>query len=161
MKKNQLTQEQYDNLIRDIQWLEKEAIPANSDAIQRAREQGDLSENAEYHEAKDAHAKLHHELDTKKAQVANAEIIKESQDTSVVRIGHWVTFLREHNNIQETKRLKLIGQWDQKPSTISSDSLLGSSLIGKQVGDNFTISPPAGVVSITITLIETEQAQHG
>ncbi|WP_460291208.1 GreA/GreB family elongation factor, partial [Bacillus cereus] len=59
MKKNLLTRELYNELTSQKEWLEKEAIPTNSEAIQKAREQGDLSENAEYHEAKDLHAKLH------------------------------------------------------------------------------------------------------
>ncbi|WP_336770225.1 GreA/GreB family elongation factor [Bacillus bombysepticus] len=160
MKKNLLTRELYNELISQKEWLEKEAIPTNSEAIQKAREQGDLSENAEYHEAKDLHAKLHHELETINNTLEHAEIIEEITDTRNVQIGHWITFTTIHNEITMDKTLQLIGQWDNKFTSISSDSLLGSALLGKEVGETFTINPPAGPITITIQSIEIENAQR-
>ena len=78
MKKHPLTQEQYDNLITELEDLEKVQIPQNSEAIKSAKEQGDLSENAEYDAAKDAQAKIMARLSELKNILDNCFIIQKN-----------------------------------------------------------------------------------
>lgn len=152
--KIQLTKEFYDEKVQKIERLEKIDIPANSKAIADAREKGDLSENAEYQEAKELQAKLHHELLILKHQIENAEIIEEDQDTSFVKIGHTITLNIKNGKQKIEKKLKLVGEWDRKVTSTSSESLLGSNLIGKHVGDKFEIKPEIGILEVTVLAIE-------
>lgn len=151
-KKQPLTQEQYDETIKEIFELENELIPRNSEAIKAAKEQGDLSENAEYDDAKDEQAKLHQRLLELKNKRENSFIIQKSDNNEFVEVGHVVTV--ERANDKKVLTLTLLGQWDRTKDTTSIDSPLGLNLLGKKIGDTFLIEAPIGELTYKVLAIE-------
>jgi transcription elongation factor GreA len=151
-KKQPLTKEQYDRIVLEIDEIENTLIPENSVAIKIAKEQGDLSENAEYDDAKEKQAMLHQRLMTLKNKKENAVILKKSDNTDFVEIGHSVTV--ERTNDKEVLKLTLLGQWDGTKHSTSIDSPLGSGMLGKARNDSFTIEAPIGEISYKILNIE-------
>lgn len=151
-KKHPLTQEQFDNVVKELYELENILIPNNSKSIKIAKEQGDLSENAEYDDAKEQQAKLHQRLLLLKDRKQNAEIIKKSDHTEFVEVGHKVVLKRLTDNQQ--LEVTLIGQWDGTGTSTSIDSPLGIALIGKTKGEEFLVDAPIGGISYKVLSIQ-------
>lgn len=151
-KKQPLTQTQYDEIIEEIHDLEQNLIPANSKAIKAAKEQGDLSENAEYDDAKDQQAKLHQRLLELKNKKENAYIIQKSENNDQVEVGHVVTVERKVD--KQTLTVTLLGQWDGTKESTSIEAPLGEGMLGKKLGDSFIIDAPIGELEYKIMKIE-------
>ena len=107
--------------------LERDKIVAR---VVDARSQGDLSENAEYDNARDEQEKNQAAIDEIESILANAEIISEGVDTSSVTLGSTVTL--DNGNVY-----KIVGSIEADPldGKISDESPLGEALIGKKVGE--------------------------
>ena len=150
--KHPLTQEQYDKILVELEELQNILIPANSEALKVATEQGDLSENAEYDDAKEQQAKLHHRLNELKNKKMNAVIIKKSENTDFVEVGHKVTVERHIDG--SILSLTLLGQWDGTSESTSIESPLGNGLLGKKKNDTFVIDAPAGELTYKVLSIE-------
>lgn len=151
-KKIPLTQEQYDKLVARQKELEEVAIPNNTLDIQKAREHGDLSENAEYDDAKEAQAKLYNELAQVTNRLENATIIQKELNNDFVTIGH--TIKLQNTKTHEQKTLKLLGQWNQEGSTTSIDSPLGQAIYEKKKGEIVVVDAPSGEFTYKIMEIE-------
>lgn len=152
IKKQPLTQTQYDEIVHEIHELEQVLIPANSKAIKAAKEQGDLSENAEYDDAKDQQAKLHQRLLELKNKKENSYIIQKSENNEFVEVGHIVTVERKMDGKELT--VTLLGQWDGTKETTSIEAPLGNGMMGKKTGDTFLIDAPIGELEFKILKIE-------
>lgn len=148
MKKHPLTQEQYDNMLEELNELVTKLIPENSDAIKAAKEQGDLSENAEYDAAKELQAKLHARLSEINTIKDNCFIIQKNENLDIVDIGHTVKV--ERLNDKTVLDLQILGQWDLKSTTTSISSPLGKALLGKRVNEQFSIEAPIGELSFKV-----------
>lgn len=151
-KKQPLTKEQYEEIVSEIYELENVLIPENSKAIKSAKEQGDLSENAEYDDAKDEQAKLHQKLLELKNKKENSYIIKKSETNDFIEVGHIVTVERLFDNKKMV--LTLLGQWDGTSETTSISAPLGENMLGKKENDTFTIDAPIGELEYKILKIE-------
>lgn len=151
-KKQPLTQAQFDEIVQEIHELEHDLIPKNSKAIKAAKEQGDLSENAEYDDAKDQQAKLHQRLLELKNKKENAYIIQKSDNNEFVEVGHVVTVKRKTD--KETLTVTLLGQWDGTKNSTSIEAPLGSGMLGKKIGERFSIDAPIGELEYTVLKIE-------
>lgn len=151
-KKQPLTQAQFDEIVQEIYELEHILIPENSKAIKAAKEQGDLSENAEYDDAKDQQAKLHQRLLELKNKKENAYIIQKSENNEFVEVGHVVTVERKVDNTVLT--VTLLGQWDGTKESTSIEAPLGGGMLGKKLGDSFVIDAPIGELEYKILKIE-------
>lgn len=136
MNNIRLTQNQFDELNERKTFLEEVAIPKNSQEIERAKDFGDLSENAEYHSAKDYQAILIQELNEIKVKLNKSTIIKGNQTFDKVDIGHTVTvnFINEDSKIT----FDLIGEDGDGINEIDINSKLGKSVLGKSVGEKFS-----------------------
>lgn len=112
-----------------------------ADAIHTAKEQGDLSENAEYVTAKEEQRKIEHEIAEIEQTLKNAKVIAKAP-TDHVSIGNVVTLTC---NGQE-RVYRIVGSNEANPleGKISNESPIGHSLLGKQKGDKIIISTPAG-----------------
>lgn len=122
-----------------------------ADAIHTAKEQGDLSENAEYATAKDEQRRIEQEITEIEQTLKNAKVIARVK-TDHVNVGNTVTL---YCNGQE-KIYHIVGSNEANPleGKISNESPIGRSLLGRAKGDSVTISTPAGnkdchVVSIS------------
>lgn len=137
-----LTQESYDKLIAEKKSIKDEKIPEIAKKIDEAKQQGDLSENAEYHQAKDDMAWAQGRLEEIEMILDNAEIIDKNNDSKTIQLGSLVKV--ECNGKQ--KEYLLVGQQEADPlnGKISNDSPLGRALIGSQAKKEVKIKTPSG-----------------
>ena len=119
-------------------------------AIERARELGDLSENGDYHAAKDQQGHMEARIRALEAILHNAEIVDDAVE-GVVSPGSIVTILYEGDD-EEMAETYLIGHIEEKGQydVISPTSPLGAALIGKTVGDEVEYDAPGGVLKVVI-----------
>lgn len=157
MKKIPLTPDGYQKLREELERLLKVDRPQNIKAIAEARAHGDLSENAEYHAAKERQSFIEGRIQEVKTKLALAHVIdpsKISQDKAA--FGAKVKVLDV--NTDEEKIFTLVGpeEADIKNQKISIHSPVGKSLIGKSVGDTVTIIAPAKTMEYEILEIRFE-----
>src|SRR6266550_4858972 len=119
--------------------------------IHDAKEHGDLSENAEYEDAKNEQAFVEGRIQTLEALIKNATIIDENHSTDHVQIGSTVSV--ESPDGKET--FTIVGSTEAKPTEgrISNESPVGRALLGKKKGENVTVQVPAGDIAYKIVSI--------
>ncbi len=157
MKRVPLTPNGYQKLQEELNRLLKVDRPNNIKAIAEARAHGDLSENAEYHAAKERQSFIEGKIQELKTKIALAEVIDPSKiNQSKVAFGAKVKVL----DITTDKELDfiLVGpeEADVRNGKISISSPVGKSLIGKEVGDTATIKAPARTMEYEILEINFE-----
>ncbi len=122
--------------------------------LRSAIQMGDLSENADYHKAKEDQAFLEGRIRELEYLLKNAIIVVESNaQRDTVEVGVRVT-IQEENEPPETYHLVGAKEADPKNGRISNESPIGRALIGHQVGDTVTASTPAGPINFKILGIE-------
>src|ERR687896_131513 len=141
-KKTPLTQNAYDRLQAELTWLEGEAREKVISDIATARAHGDLSENAEYHAAKDQQGLQEARARQIRQLLESAEIIR-ADDDGVVKPGTLVT-IRFDGSEQETYFLGLREERRGDHDVLTPDSPLGKVLVGRSAGDIVTTKVPAG-----------------
>jgi transcription elongation factor GreA len=135
--------EGYEKLTADLQALRQER-PRIVDAIEEARAHGDLSENAEYHAAKERQGQVEAQIAEIEDRVTRAQIIDPaSLSGDKIVFGATVTILDEDDKPQ---RYQIVGQTeaDARQGRISYDSPLGRALIGRLVGEEVEVTVPSG-----------------
>tara|TARA_B100001059_G_C17678459_1_gene498328 strand:- start:127 stop:624 length:498 start_codon:yes stop_codon:yes gene_type:complete len=131
--------------------LEQVERPRVSQEIADARDKGDLSENAEYHAAKEEQSLLETKIAKLKNVVAHARIIDESQiDASKALIQSLVKIKNVANDMEFTYRLVADSESDIRGGKLSVNSPIGKGLLGKEVGDIAEIQVPAGIMKFEI-----------
>lgn len=148
-----LTPEGKKKLEEELHYLMTERREEVAEAIKQAKEEGDLSENSAYDEAKNAQAFLEGRIQTLEAQLRAAVIIEESANKNVVALGRTVTILEEGEDEPETYKIVGSAEADALNGHISNESPLGSALIGKKVGAKVTVKAPAGNITFKIKKI--------
>ena len=119
--------------------------------IKEAREQGDLSENAEYDAAKDAQGLLEAKIAQLQDIISNCRIIDESQiDTSKVQILNKVTIKNIKTKATMTYTLVSESEADFKAGKLSITTPIAKALIGKKLGDKVEVQVPAGLMEFEI-----------
>lgn len=118
-------------------------------AIKTAREQGDLSENAEYHAAKDDQERTELRISELEHILANVELIKKPKGDSKVQLGSTVKLKGEGTR---TKEFQVVGTVEADPleGKISDESPIGMALLGKKEGDEVEIVTPAETATYKI-----------
>lgn len=131
----------------------KNKLPKVIERVAKARELGDLSENAEYHAAREDHSWLQSRIEQIEALLARAEVIESDDDDGQVSLGNQVVLVNHDNNQVE---YHIVGQWEADPQEqkISHESPIGQALIGKKVGDQVEVKAPAGTITYTIKKIK-------
>ncbi len=122
-----------------------------SQQIKEARAFGDLSENAEYDEAKNEQARVETEIAKLEKVLRDAVVISENEiDLSIVGIGTTVRILDKE--FKEEQEFHIVGsvEADADKANISNESPVGSALIGHKVGDTVKVQAPAGEFKIKI-----------
>ncbi len=143
VEKMPMLQEGYEKLTADLRRL-KEERPQIVDAIEEARAHGDLSENAEYHAAKERQGQIEASIADIEDKLSRAQIIDPTElSGDKVIFGATVTLLDED---EKEVRYQIVGQTeaDAKTGRISYNSPLGRALIGRKVDDEVEVSVPAG-----------------
>ncbi len=146
-----LSQEGFDRLNAELDDLKTRGRQEASKAIAEAREKGDLSENAEYHAAKDEQGHLERKINEREKALANARVLDPSQlDLSTATVLTKVTIKNLKNNKELTYQLVAESEADLKARKISVSSPIGEGLLGKKVGEHAEIKTPGGVMQFEV-----------
>ena len=154
-KKIYLTAEGLEELRKEHQELAKVKRPHVVERLTEARNQGDLSENAEYVAAREELAFIDGRIDELEELLKGVSIIKESDGEGAadsVRLGSEVTV-----SIEGKKEVyRVVGEWEADPveKKISHESPLGKALIGKKIGETVEVAAPAGKIMYTIVSVQ-------
>ena len=150
-KKNLLTYEGLQKLENELQDLKVVRRKEVAQKIKEAREQGDLSENAEYDAAKDEQRDIEARIEELEAILKNAEVVVEDEvDLNKINVGcavkvYDITF-------DEEMEFKIVGSTEANSleGKISNESPVGQALMGKQIGDVVTVETQAGVMEYKV-----------
>ena len=144
-----LTQAAYERLKEELAYLEGEGRQKVIDAIAVARAHGDLSENAEYHAAREQQGMQEARLRQVRHMLEHAQII-ESEDDGVVAPGKLVTIRHAGDDETETYLLGLREEKDQEHDVLTPESPLGRALVGHSAGETVKAEVPAGRLTVEI-----------
>ena len=150
-----MTAEGYKALDEELKRLKSVERPAVIAAIAEARSHGDLSENAEYHAAKDRQGWIEGRIAEIEDRLARAQVIDVTKlSGGQVKFGATVTVVDE--DTEEEGRYQIVGEHeaDVKAGRISLSSPLSRAMIGKEVGDVVEVNTPGGVKAYEILKIE-------
>lgn len=148
---NYMSQEGYDKIQAELDQLKSVGRLDAAKAIAEAREKGDLSENAEYHAAKDAQGMLELKINELEKKLMNVRIIDENDiDTSTVVMLTKVRIKNHKVNKEMTFKIVSEAEADIKANKISVNSPIGQGLIGKKVGEKAVIATPGGEMILEI-----------
>jgi transcription elongation factor GreA len=123
--------------------------------IKEAREQGDLSENAEYDAAKDEQRDIETRIDELEKLLKNAEVVVEEEvDLKKINIG--CTVLVYDKEFDEEVEFSIVGSTEANSlaGKISNESLVGQALLGKKIGNKVKVETPAGIMEYKVLKIE-------
>ncbi len=146
-----ITREGLEKIKVELKHLESVERPQNIKAIEEARAHGDLSENAEYHAAKERQSFIGGKIIELQVAIGRAEVLDiESDPAERVVFGRTV-LLYDHQTDKETTN-QLLGPYESDPEKgkISVTSPLGAALIGKEVGDEVSVKTPGGIQEFEI-----------
>jgi transcription elongation factor GreA len=150
-----MTGEGYNVLDEELRRLKTQERPSVIAAIGEARQHGDLSENAEYHAAKDRQGWIEGRIAEIEDKIARAQIIDVSKlSGKQVKFGATISVVDE--DTEEEARYQIVGEHeaDVKSGKISLTSPLSRAVIGKEVGDVVEVNTPGGVKAYEILKVE-------
>ncbi len=155
MKKNILTYaglKQYEDELEDLKVVKRKEV---AQKIKEAREQGDLSENAEYDAAKDEQRDIEARIEELEKLLKNAEVVDEDEvDTDKISIGCMVTIL--DLEFEDELEYKIVGSTEANSlkGKISNESPVGKALMGHKVGDIVSVDTQVGAIQYKVLKIE-------
>ena len=159
MIKEPMTAEGYRRVEAELKRLKSEESPAVIKAIEEARAHGDLSENAEYHAAKERQAFIEGRVAELEDKVSRAEVIDLSTlSGTTVMFGATVSVADEDTDEESTYQIVGTEEADIKQGRLSIASPLARALIGKSVGDSAEVATPKGPRSYEILSLSYSQA---
>ena len=154
MEKIPMTRAGFDQLDEELRELKGIERPAVIRAIAEAREHGDLSENAEYHAAREKQSFVEGRIKELEMVLSRAEVIDPSRLSGSVKFGARVTLVDE--DTEEEKTFQLVGEQeaDLERGLLNVRSPLARALIGKDEGDTVEVVTPGGEKSYEIIAIK-------
>jgi transcription elongation factor GreA len=155
MDKVQLTQEGLAELSAELQQLKDEKLPRVIERVAAAREQGDLSENADYHAAKEEQSFTETRISEIEDILAHSTIVKNTSSHTQVGIGSRVEVYIEGKS-GKNFTYEIVGEFEADPEEgkVSAVSPLGKALLGKKKGEKSSVTAPAGEVVYVIKNIK-------
>ena len=153
-KKNVVTYSGLKKIEEELQNLKVNKRREIAAKIKEAREQGDLSENAEYDAAKEAQGLLEMRINKLKTVIADAKIIDESKlKTDSVQILNKVELKNVKNGMKMTYTIVSESEANLKEGKISVNTPIAQGLLGKKVGDVAEIKVPQGIINLEVVNI--------
>ena len=145
-----LTKEGEDALRRELKQLQETRRPALARKLKEAAAQGDLKENADYHDAKEQLGFIEGRVQHIEAILRNAIVVDNSEPSDEVRIGSTVVI--QEDGIGEDEEYRIVGSAEANPRErkISEKSPIGSALLGKSIGKKVKVETPDGVIKFKI-----------
>ena len=157
--KQKYTKQGYQDLVDELKYLKLTRREEIKEQIAVARGFGDLSENAEYDEARNEQAKVEARIQELEALIENAEIIDEStMDVRSISLGSVVKLYDEDFDEEITYSIVGSNQADPLEQKISDQSPIGRALMGKKAGDSVIVTAPAG--ELRFKVLEVSRANH-
>ena len=150
-----MTRDGYEKLKAELVSLRGDGRAEIAAKLEEARAFGDLSENAEYHAAKEEQEKLENRVLQLEYQLSKAQIVEtEDIDTSVVSLGTTVTF--EDLDLKKSFVYTLVGteEADIKDNRISAASPVGKAVMGKHADDEVMVRTPRGIRHLKVVKIQ-------
>ena len=151
MKKIPITKTGFEDLRTELKHLKEVERPSVIESVAEAREHGDLSENAEYHAAREKHSFIEGRIAEIESILSMAEVIDPKQHTgSNIRFGATVVIVCCET--EEKKTYTIVGntEADLNLGKIAISSPIAKALIGKEVGDIIQVSAPSGIKEFEI-----------
>jgi transcription elongation factor GreA len=149
-----MTAEGLARLEEELKQLKSEERPAVIRSIAEARSHGDLSENAEYHAARERQSFIEGRIAELEAIIPAVEVIDTSKlSGDQVKFGARVTIIDEESEEQKTYRIVGAYEADMKEGSISISSPLAKALIGRKVGDSVEVPAPGGARAYEIAAV--------
>ncbi len=145
VEKVPMTRKGFDALNEEIRWRQQEERPRIIEAIAEARAHGDLSENAEYHAAKESQSHNEGRISELEGLIGRADVIDVATMTGdTVRFGATVTLTDDDTGDEVTYQIVGDQEADPKEGRISISSPISRALIGKTIGDSIEVKAPKG-----------------
>ena len=149
-----LTQEGYDKIEKELEYLRTEKRAEVAERIKVALGFGDLSENSEYDEAKTAQAENEAKIADLENKIRYAKIIDESEiDTKTVQVGNVVKVLDMEFDEEETYTIVGSTEVDLTQNKISNESPIGAALMGAKKNQIVEVNAPAGIIKYKVLSI--------
>ena len=150
-----LTEEGYDKLESELNYLKTEKRTEIAERIKVARGFGDLSENSEYDEAKNAQSENEQKILELEAKIRNAKVIDSNEiDTKTVQIGNLVKL--QDIEFDEEVSYTIVGSTEVNllENKISNESPIGKALLGRKKGETVEVEAPDGIIKFKILAIK-------
>ena len=149
-----LTQEGFDKLQEELDYLRVTKRQEVADRLREAADGEDLIENAEYEAAKNEQAFVEGRIQELEILLATAKIIEENGSGDVIQVGSKVTIQEE--NFKDKESFEIVGAAEANPikGRISNESPLGRAMLGHKVGDIVSVEAPDGSFHVKIIKIE-------
>ena len=148
-----MTQKNYDDLKKELEYLVKVKRPEIIERIAEARSHGDLSENPEYNAAREEQRSNEGKIAELEYTIKNAEVTAEVTDTSYVHLNSVVTVYDDDMEEEAVYTITSVTDVDVMHGKISIDSPVGAALLKKKVGDKVKVSCPDGT-SYTLKILK-------
>ncbi len=148
--KYKMSRERYEEIEKELEYLQTVREKEVAEQIKEARSYGDLSENSEYDEAKTEQGKLYSKIAEYKNLLENAEIVEMTGKVGTIGIGSKVKVLDMEFN--EEAEYQIVGSQEANPvlGRISDDSPFGRGLMGHKIGETVTVEAPVGALQFQI-----------
>lgn len=152
MDKKVLTQEGLDKLKKELEYLKNEKRPQVSERIKSAKELGDLSENAEYQEAKEEQSFVEGRILELEHLIKTSSVVEKVEGNASVQVGSQVKI----DKGGQIMNFKIVGSTEADPvaGKISLESPFGEALMGRAVGEEVEVDLPGGKTKCKILEIE-------
>ena len=152
-EKEYLTIEKFEEFTKELEYLRKTRRKEVAQNLEYAKALGDLAENSEYHEARDVQANIEDRI-SRLESILKTAVIVSSHDSNKVSVGSVVTVTKDKNDKAQT--YTIVGSEESDPSSgkISVKSPLGSAVLGKKKGDNFSFRVPTGTANYKVVDIK-------
>lgn len=152
-EKEYLTKERYKVLSEELEYLKKVKRKEVAEQLEYAKSLGDLSENAEYHEARDMQGVTEDRIKKLETMLKNA-IIVSSHGTEAVAVGSEVKVVKEGTRDERTYHIVGGEESDLSSGKISIHSPFGHAIMGKKKGQSFSFNAPSGPITYKIISIK-------
>jgi transcription elongation factor GreA len=152
-KENYLTREKFEELTQELKYLKTVKRKEVAESLEYARSLGDLSENAEYHEAREVQAVTEERVKQLEQILKNPKIVSHKK-SDIVGLGSIVVIKKEGE--KETHQYEIVGseEANMQERKISYLSPLGEAMMEKKKGDSFTFETPNGKQNYTVISVE-------
>ena len=150
MDKIPLTQQGFNKLDEELKRLKSIERPSVIRAISEAREHGDLSENAEYHAARESQSLIEGRIKDLEAIISRANVIDPRKLSGAIKFGATIRLIDEETELEKVFQIVGEPEADIEKNLLNMQAPLARALIGKEAGDSIEVKTPGGTKAYEI-----------